>query len=238
MSHFVVYVLTAPGRSVEDALAPYSENLDVAEYDRKCYCVGRLARRESRESADLKCGNVGDLKATFHAKHGAGPSWPDKDAGEAAWAAHDDAEEKHNALWREHIAPYEKAEADALAAHPQREAPDADCKECKGTGTYRSTRNPKSKWDWWTEGGRWPGQFKGEDSATVAKVRSMRDGDTKKFTPFALVDAAGEWHERGRMGWFACVSDEKDADTWAESVGALLAAAPEDTTVTAVDCHI
>jgi hypothetical protein len=31
---------------------------------------------------------------------------------------------------------------------------DPKCGECKGTGIYKSTYNPNSKWDWYSIGGR------------------------------------------------------------------------------------
>ncbi len=35
------------------------------------------------------------------------------------------------------------------------------CPSCHGKGTYPSTYNPDSKWDWWVVGGRWNGQLRG-----------------------------------------------------------------------------
>ncbi len=48
MSHFFTIVAVPEGTEdirayVGTALAPYDENLDVQEYDRECYCVGRQA---------------------------------------------------------------------------------------------------------------------------------------------------------------------------------------------------
>lgn len=41
--------------------------------------------------------------------------------------------------------------------HPEYGKADPNCGDCDGTGTYMSTYNPSSKWDWWTIGGRWDG---------------------------------------------------------------------------------
>ena len=55
--------------------------------------------------------------------------------------------------------------------------------------------------------------------------------------PFAyLVD--GEWHERAEMGWWGMARNERDAAAWAEDVETMLAALPDDTLLTIVDCHI
>lgn len=48
----------------------------------------------------------------------------------------------------------------------------------------------------------------------------------------------GQWCERGKMGWFGCVSDEKDKDQWLAEYAKMIDALPEDTRLTVVDCHI
>ena len=56
-------------------------------------------------------------------------------------------------------------------------------------------------------------------------------------TTFAVVKD-GVWYERGSMGWWGCVSDEKDRDKWYEEYAALLDGLPPSTPITLVDCHI
>ena len=65
----------------------------------------------------------------------------------------------------------------------------------------------------------------------------------KTHVPFAYVTSDGKWHERGKMGWWAIVSDEKDQDEWEaeyrETIRKYLS--PEfdkQIEVTVVDCHI
>jgi len=67
-----------------------------------------------------------------------------------------------------------------------------------------------------------------------AAIERARQG---ALTPFAVVKD-GQWHERGSMGWFAMVSDEKDPDAWEREFSALFDALPPDTWVAVVDCHI
>jgi hypothetical protein len=55
--------------------------------------------------------------------------------------------------------------------------------------------------------------------------------------PFCVV-IDGEWYERGQMGWWACVSNEKDKDVWNEEVTKMLAEIPADSEVYNVDFHI
>ena len=55
--------------------------------------------------------------------------------------------------------------------------------------------------------------------------------------PFCLI-VDGQWIEKGEMGWWAIVANEKDDATWDEQVQAILAKIPDDADVTAVDFHI
>lgn len=55
------------------------------------------------------------------------------------------------------------------------------------------------------------------------------------FTTFAVLKD-GVWHEKGSMGWWAIVSDEK-AD-WPAQYRALLDTVSDDAWLTVVDCHI
>ncbi len=48
----------------------------------------------------------------------------------------------------------------------------------------------------------------------------------------------GEWYEKGSMGWWGMVADEKDQNTWNDQFAALLTNLPEDTLVSVYDCHI
>jgi len=57
------------------------------------------------------------------------------------------------------------------------------------------------------------------------------------IAPFAYV-RDGVWHERGEMGWFGCVSNERADDEWYAEVEAMLAELQDDTLLTLVDCHI
>lgn len=56
-----------------------------------------------------------------------------------------------------------------------------------------------------------------------------------KIGMFAVLDASG-WHEKGSMGWFACVSDEKAQ--WNQIYLDKLNSIPENDYLVVVDCHI
>ena len=59
----------------------------------------------------------------------------------------------------------------------------------------------------------------------------------RNICTFAVVKD-GKWYERGEMGWWACVSNEKDDAAWGEEWNKLFADLPDDTLLTIVDCHI
>lgn len=48
----------------------------------------------------------------------------------------------------------------------------------------------------------------------------------------------GVWYEKGRMGWWACVHDEKEEDTWRNMFNKLLDETPDSELLTICDCHI
>jgi hypothetical protein len=59
--------------------------------------------------------------------------------------------------------------------------------------------------------------------------------DEGAFVTFAFLKD-GKWAERGKMGWWACVSDEKD--NWEEQFQELLNQVGDEELITVVDCHI
>lgn len=69
---------------------------------------------------------------------------------------------------------------------------------------------------------------------------STREGcvaAAKAFSTFAVVKD-GTWYERGKMGWWATVSDEKAESEWDAQFAQLIKDLPPDNYVTVVDCHI
>ena len=113
----------------------------------------------------------------------------------------------------------------------------------KVNGKYGYMSNPNAKWDWYQEGGRWNGYLtKKNGRKTDRELLTEIDWD-KTDTPFCFVNDNGEWVERGQMGWFAMVADEKpkaDWDTEFKSYVQSLLADEEakDIEVYAIDYHI
>ena len=96
------------------------------------------------------------------------------------------------------------------------------------------------------------------DQAAVAALRNSKDPDTiwwkpedfqcsreeyiqdaraGAFSTFAVVKDS-QWYERGDMGWWGCVSDEKDDKEWNKQFSELVDSVHDDTLLTVVDCHI
>lgn len=59
----------------------------------------------------------------------------------------------------------------------------------------------------------------------------------KAMMTFAVVKD-GIWHERGNMGWWGCVSEEKETNTWVDEFWKLINGTADDELFTLVDCHI
>ena len=71
----------------------------------------------------------------------------------------------------------------------------------------------------------------------LGREKFVERASNGSFTPFAVLKD-GEWYSKGEVGWFGMSSDNVDPDTWNERVWELLRDLPEDTLITAVDCHI
>ena len=154
------------------------------------------------------------------------------------------------------LAPYDEGRAvepyDAECSCRGREA---DCEECHGSGTYISTYNPESKWDWYVVGGRWTGVLGdidprrnhanrgrgGRDLGNEISVGAMLALDAETFAKrcgFGVLTPDGEWHERGAMGWFGSVDGDAGDAEWIAQVRRLLEGMPPAHRIVAVDCHI
>lgn len=61
--------------------------------------------------------------------------------------------------------------------------------------------------------------------------------DIVAFSSFAVLKN-GEWFERGEMGWWGMVKDEKENDVWQKEFDKLIKDLPENTLLSIYDCHI
>lgn len=79
--------------------------------------------------------------------------------------------------WEGQLAPYDEnitvePYKDECYCYNKEKGARPDCDECHGTGTRMSTYNPRSKWDWYSLGGRWKGTFKLKEGKQGAMGRS------------------------------------------------------------------
>lgn len=65
-------------------------------------------------------------------------------------------------------------------------------------------------------------------------VQRARDG---ACCTFALLKN-GKWYECGQMGWWGCVSNEKDDGVWEREFAKLIDEIPSNTLLSVYDCHI
>lgn len=83
------------------------------------------------------------------------------------------------------------------------------------------------------------------DMGSLCFILGCKVDDTKEsyverrrneyFSAFAVL-MNGEWFEKGEMGWWGIVSDEKD--DWHDQFVKLIDNLPDDTLLTIMDCHI
>ena len=78
-------------------------------------------------------------------------------------------------------------------------------------------------------------------SDSVATYGVGRDAYVKRagyntFIPYAVVQN-GEWAAKGEMGYFGMSNETVDESEWCERIAKLLLELPDDTLITAVDCH-
>lgn len=75
------------------------------------------------------------------------------------------------------------------------------------------------------------------DSFACSRDEFVGRAMANAVSTFAVVKD-GKWYEKGKMGWWAMVSDEKETKSWNEEFYKLINEAPEDTLFSLYDCHI
>jgi len=218
MSHFAVYVFTNEDsdRDVESLLAPYNEEIIVAPYIKY---TKQQAIQEVRE-------DIEDYKNSTYKEFLNDPESYKKRYNN-----------KDHIKYLEEDFPKKLNWSDEECFEYLSQYYDED--EVDSEGNLWSTYNPNSKWDWYDDnGGRWKDcLITKEGENTNEDYVSEIDWD-KTPAPFAFVDSYGRWYERGRMGWWGIVTNEKDKDEYVDSFKRFVESLPEKINVTVVDCHI
>ena len=75
-----------------------------------------------------------------------------------------------------------------------------------------------------------------EDYSTP-KERHLKNACDSVISAFSIIKD-GKWYQKGEMGWWGFVSDEKDSNIWNEQVSKLFNELPDETLISLYDCHI
>jgi hypothetical protein len=238
VSHFSVLVT---GDDVDTAMAPFDENLETARY---------LRRTKAQIIADERRRNE-EYRDSLYAKYLADP--------DAYAARHGNNNPSHLRYLRDEFPAKlgwtdEQIYADAIRWHE----PD----ELDAEGNEWSERNPVGYWDYWRVGGRWAGHLplrngrvghmeplswewtdyiSGDkpDALTHADVARKGDVNLEALDPTFAILHEGEWVARGEMGWFGALREERiPEEEWPQKWHEFVAALPDDTRLTVVDCHV
>jgi len=84
---------------------------------------------------------------------------------------------------------------------------------------------------------KWGIENKGDKDNYVPESREEYVTFNTMPTTFAVLKD-GKWYEKGNMGWWAIVSNEKDPNEWTTEFCKMIDELPEDTLLSVVDCHI
>lgn len=76
------------------------------------------------------------------------------------------------------------------------------------------------------------------ESFMVSRKSFLQTARDSAISTFAFITSDGEWVEKGSMGWWGCVSDEKDSNDWNKIFSDYFDSLPDNTRITLVDCHI
>lgn len=138
MSHFSVAVFTKPnGKTVEELLAPYNENIEYEPYIQ--YTKEQAIAKVRKEIEDYKNGT--------YAKYLADPKKYEEEHNNERHLNYLKNEFPKQLTWTDEECYQDKAK------YYDEDMIDAD-------GNLLSTYNPNSKWDWYSIGGRFPGKLK------------------------------------------------------------------------------
>jgi len=71
----------------------------------------------------------------------------------------------------------------------------------------------------------------------ISKEEYVQKAREDAISTFAVIKD-GKWYEKGVMGWWACVSNEKEQPDWNKEFNSLIDNLPDDTLLSIYDCHI
>jgi hypothetical protein len=77
----------------------------------------------------------------------------------------------------------------------------------------------------------------GPDEFLMPREQYLQAARKRAISTFAVIKD-GKWYEKGEMGWWGAVSDEKDQEVWNMEFNKLLDSVSDDTMLSVYDCHI
>jgi hypothetical protein len=236
MSHFAVLVI---GENPEAQLAPFDENIVMDRYV-------KLTREQAiaKERA-----NIESYRENTYSVYLADP-----EAYAEKWPHVEHLEYLKNEFPKRLSWSDEEVYQEAIKYE--------DSENIGPEGEVYSTYNPNSKWDYFRLGGRYCARLKIKEGVDYLPIKlsyewkyatpeqiaetqgrkadTARKGDIEnidELSAFAVLKD-GEWYERGKMGWWGIVHDEKDEDEWKKQFATMLESLPDDTLISYFDCHI
>ena len=215
MSHFITLVFTKEnGESVDELLAPFDENIEYAPY---------VVYTKEQAIAEIRK-EIEDYKNGLYARY-----LSDTKAYEESCNNKDRINYLRNEFPKRLNWTDEECYADMKSRFSKNMV--------DSNGNLLSTYNPNSKWDYYSIGGGWNNYIKTLNGEQVNEAY-VNEVDWEESTPFAFISPTGEWHEKGQMGWWAMVSNEKKKKDWEAEFKEFIDGLDKNTMVTVVDCHI
>lgn len=82
------------------------------------------------------------------------------------------------------------------------------------------------------------GPFAEMSDYRVPRDQFIDEARVRCLQTFAVLMDDGKWYQRGEMGWWGVVTDEKNKDEWDREFAQLVRGLPPEAWITIVDCHI
>lgn len=217
---------TVGGRWSGKLAAGHDPHTDPANFER-CFLCNGTGRRADMECRDGCNGCSGTGRMLKHA-----PKW--RDCGNVAQAKDISFDKIRDAGGQKFGAIWDKRRA-AVGDH---EIPDFEAlREKHGIEVARDLYWNSPAMKALSEAGESFLDREDIDLLRGPREAAVEAGRFDALSTFAFVKD-GQWHERGEMGWFACVHDEKDKAAWQREFNAMLDTLPPEAWVAIIDCHI
>jgi len=265
VSHFVVLALV-PGFVgqdvewyVESILEPYSEEKEVPAYLEECWCVGVKALKEIRLEVDSRLGTIDVHRKAYWAVEGDRDKWWEEEVREPRERLEKELRKGRDDLelpdpkckecegTGKRLSTYnENSKWDwwviggRWTGYYDGYKPEEDpqnletCLFCGGTG--KRIEMGMERCNGCDGKGKRVKSMLERHYGDIFPVETLLAGWEENKAPFAIVTRDG-WFEKGKMGWWAIVSDEKDKDMWRDEARGVLEKYRDHTAVV-VDVHI